>query len=330
MSVSTANTTKVYHDVANSILTSAKNKKGTSLQCCAAVSHQTKAKSYSDLIRGTPVYIRKKLTNGKVNIYESYSQCSKSPTKEGCTMCHIHSKMGPDKIVRMEDLADAERATSIHEYYGDMGVRGAKSTKKDPVKISTEVIQTNLSLPTFISKIISSGNKHLINQLEEHAEKLICHLMMNVSPSQPTLTKPVINSVPVLKTVVEDEHEEDNVKIDLTEEDNVEIDLTETSNQEEENNENNNNEEDDALDCVEISTITGREFYLDEKSKDVYENINDEFVQVGILREVNERYSQINYKSKKYTVIRNNNNSNGVYTCYITNNKFDEKMNIMK
>jgi hypothetical protein len=164
-STSVTSTTDVFRGVTNTILSSAaKNKKGISVQCCAAVKHSTKEKSFTDLTRGTPVYLRKNLTHGKINVYTSYAQCSKSPTKEGCTMCHIHSEMDVSKLVRMDELGDAERATPHHEYYGDMGVRGAKSTKKDPIKAFPAIPEPTFSLPLFITKVMSSGNKQL-NQI---------------------------------------------------------------------------------------------------------------------------------------------------------------------
>ena len=316
MSAATTTTaTAVYDTVAKQILSTGKaNSKGTSDRCCAAVKYATKRDSYDALTNidtkstnKTVVYIVQRETHGKENIYESYSQCCKTPTS-GCTMCHIHAKVKPGNLVKMTDLVGAVKATADHEYYKDMGVRGAKSIKKTTSGKSGSVSENsnNLSFPPFITAIFTNGDKNLISALESYAQQLIFkpqtgNSFVPSAPIAPTFVAPVSPISSIVQSV-------DEINLNETVEPIV---------QEEE------------VGCTEIQSITGTNYYWDENSGDVYDCVlnNDgdlEHVEIGKLIEVNDADAFIIHEDKKYTVLRPDTTC-GQFICHFSKKKFDDK-----
>ena len=91
------------------------------------------------------------------------------------------------------------------------------------------------------------------------------------------------------------------------------------------------NVEEDEIECVEISTINGSSFFLDTSSFDVYKIVEDDNILVGKLKEISEKYSQINYNGKKYSIFCQETSGGKTYLkCYITNKKFDLNLKVLK
>ena len=244
-------------------------KKGITYKCCAAVKHTTKENSLNDLNNGLAVYLTKKDTTGKNDIFASYVQCSKCPNQEGNTLCHIHSKMNSEKLIKMEDLIKTSFKASIeHEYYHDKGIRGAKGNKKISLRDNIQQYSTKN-----INYILDSDNSNIIENLEAYAEKLVIKYITN--PKKTSSKSNIIEkSNNELLEFLEKKNEEKN-SIEESDTELVESDsennLLQSSHQEniDENEEDVNEEEDDeeeGIECVEITTINGTTFYLDESS----------------------------------------------------------------
>lgn len=309
-------------------------KKGITAKCCAAVKHTTKENSLNDLNNGLAVYLTKKDTTGKNDIFASYVQCSKCPNQEGNTLCHIHSKMNSEKLIKMEDLIKTSFKASIeHEYYHDKGIRGAKGNKKISLRDNIQPYSTKN-----INYILDSDNSTIIENLEAYAEKLVIKYITN--PKKESFKSNIIEkSNNELLEFLQKKNEENNSN-ELVESDS-ENNLLQSSHQEniDENEEDfhrNNVEEDqdeeeEGVECVEITTINGTTFYLDESSSEVYKIVEDQNILVGKLKEITEKYFQINHKDKKYSIFCEETKGGKTYLkCYLTGKKFDLSLKPLK
>ena len=111
--------------------------------------------------------------------------------------------------------------------------------------------------------------------------------------------------------------------------------LLESSHQEtideNEDNDEEHEEEEEGIECVEITSINGTTFYLDESSTEVYKIIEDNNILVGKLKEINEKYYQINHKDKKYSIFCEETKTGKTYLkCYLTGKKFDLSLKPLK
>jgi len=299
-------------------------KKGITAKCCASVKHTTKENSLNDLNNGLAVYLTKKDTTGKNDIFASYVQCSKCPNQEGNTLCHIHSKMNPEKLIKMENLIKTSFKASIeHEYYGDMGIRGAKGNKKNSLRDIKQPYSTKN-----INYILDSDNIINIKKLEKYAGKLVIEDITE-SKKESFKSNIVEKSNNELLEFLEKKNEENNSNeleesdIELVESDN-ENNLLESSHQETIDENEDNDDEEEGVECVEITTINGTTFYLDESSSEVYKIVEDQNILVGKLKEITEKYFQINHKDKKYSIFCEETKGGKTYLkCYLTGKKFD-------
>jgi hypothetical protein len=314
-------------------------KKGITFKCCAAVKHTTKEKSLEDLNNGFDVFLIKKETNGKNEIHTSFVQCSKCPTQEGNTMCHIHTKTNPEKLIKMEDLnknPTVIKATRDHIYYGDKGIRGAKGNKKNNSRDIKQPFSTKN-----INYILESGNNIIIENLETYAEKLVFKYInkSKVSSKSNVIEKSNNELLEFLEKKNEknnsNKSEESDNENDSVESDN-ENNLLQSSHQEtiDENTDDDDEkeeEEEEGVECVEITTINGTTFYLDESSNEVYKIVEDENILVGKLKEINQKYSQINHKDKKYSIFCEETKGGKNYLkCYLTDKRFDINLKPLK
>ena len=305
-------------------------KKGITAKCCAAVKHTTKENSLNDLNNGLAVYLTKKDTTGKNDIFASYVQCSKCPNQEGNTLCHIHSKMNPEKLIKMEDLIKISFKASIdNEYYRDKGIRGAKGNKKISLRDNIQPYSTKN-----INYILDSDNSNIIENLEAYAEKLVIKYITN--PKKTSSKSNIIEkSNNELLEFLQKKNEEKNSN--ELEESDSENNLLQSSHQEnideneEEDEEEEDDEEEEGVECVEITTINGTTFYLDESSSEVYKIVEDQNILVGILKEITEKYFQINHKDKKYSIFCEETKGGKTYLkCYLTGKKFDLSLKPLK
>ena len=301
-------------------------KKGITAKCCAAVKHTTKENSLNDLNNGLAVYLTKKDTTGKNDIFASYVQCSKCPNQEGNTLCHIHSKMNSEKLIKMEDLIKTSFKASIeHEYYHDKGIRGAKGNKKISLRDNIQPYSTKN-----INYILDSDNSNIIENLEAYAEKLVIKYITN--PKKTSSKSNIIEkSNNELLEFLEKKNEEKNSN--ELEESDSENNLLEHSHQEniDENEEEEEDDEEEGVECVEITTINGTTFYLDESSSEVYKIVEDQNILVGKLKEITEKYFQINHKDKKYSIFCEETKAGKTYLkCYLTGKKFDLSLKPLK
>jgi len=305
------------------------SKKSITSKCCAAVKHTTKENSLIDLNNGLAVYLIKKDTTGKNDIFTSYVPCSKYP-KEG-SMCHIHAKTNPEKLIKMEDLIKnptVVKASIDHEYYHDKGIRGAKGNKKNSLRDNIQLFSTKN-----INYILDSNNNNIIENLEAYAEKLV---IKHITKSKKTSAKPNIieKSNNELLEFLQKKNQENN-SLEVSDNESVESDndnnLLESSHQEN-IDENTQESDEEDIECVEIKTINNKKiFYLDELSSKVYEICEDEYKLVGKLKEINETYSQINHNDKKYSIFFEKKEGRKTYLiCYLTGKEFDINLKPLK
>jgi hypothetical protein len=312
------------------------SKKGNTSKCCAAVKHTTKEKSLEDLNNGFDVFLIKKETTGKNDVYSSFLQCSKCPNQEGNTLCHIHSKMNPENLIKMEELNNNPtivKASKDHIYYGDKGIRGAKGNKKNNLRDIKQPCSTKN-----INFILDSDNTSMIESLESFGEKLVIRYINESKKKESTKSNIIEKSnndfleflqkknVENNSNVVEDS---DNDSNELVESDN-ENNLLQSSHQET-IGENTDDSEEEGVECIEINTINGTTFYLDEASNEVYKIVEDENILIGQLKEISQKYSQINHKDKHYSIFCEETKGGKTYLkCYLTDKKFDLKLKPLK
>jgi hypothetical protein len=250
-------------------------------------------------------------------------------------MCHIHTKTNPDKLIKMDVLIKSAFKASIeHEYYHDKGIRGAKGNKKISLRDNIQPYSTKN-----INYILDSGNDSIIENLEAYAEKLVIKYITK-SKKESSKLDVVEKSNNELLEFLQKKNEETNSN-EFVESDN-ENNLLQSSHQEniDENQENFDEEEDDekedeeeeeGVECIEINTINGTTFYLDESSTEVYKIVEDNNILVGKLKEIGEKYCQINHKDKKYSIFCEETKGGKTYLkCYLSGKKFDLSMKLLK
>jgi hypothetical protein len=250
--------------------------------------------------------------------------------------------MNPEKLIKMEDLIKTSFKASIeHEYYGDMGIRGAKGNKKNSLRDIKQPYSTKN-----INYILDSGNSIIIENLEAYAEKLV---IKYITKSKKTSVKSNIieKSNNELLQFLEKKNEDNNSNVleesdtELVESDNENnlllsshqetIDENEDDNDNDDEDEKNEDDDEENIECVEITTINGTTFYLDETSTEVYKIVEDQNILVGKLKEINEKYFQINHKDKKYSIFCEETKGGKTYLkCYLTGKKFDLSLKPLK
>lgn len=333
------NEKNVLLDVVENIIVDNNNssKKNIKDKCCAAVNHKTKQNSLDDLNRGCCVYLTEKNTTGKNTIYSSYVQCNKNKQDDNL-FCHIHANTKPSNLIIMNDLIKyAIQAKKNHEYYSkkdqeyydDKEIRGTKGKKK-LIRDMKELVSTKN-----ITYILESDNNSLMKNLEQYAEQLVIKLIKSKQSKTPVITEHSNDELLEFLHNKNNELKNDSVKNDSFEVESEDESSSVDNNLLESSHQNivemNNVEEEDEIECVEISTINGTIFFLDTSSFDVYKIIEDENILVGKLKEISEKYSQINYNGKKYSIFCQETSGGKTYLkCYITNKKFDSNLKLLK
>ena len=136
--------------------------------------------------------------------------------------------------------------------------------------------------------------------------------------------------------VIEDD--EDEIKSDIIEDDNIIIEGLDENNNSLEDNGDSDLED---VDVVKITTIKGRDVYLDENTNLIYDtqdgydsdksiDSNESYTSkpLGKLTEINQKFSTVELNDKNYTVLSTLiNNSIKYNLCVFTNKLFDDKLN---
>ena len=209
-----------------------------------------------------------------------------------------------------------------------MGIRGAKGNKKS-IRDTKESVSTKN-----ITYILESGNQTLMKNLEQYAEQLVIKLIKSKQSKAPVITEH--SNDELLDFLQNNDSKKDDSKNESFEiESDDESSSSDNNNLLQSSHQNNvdeiQNVEEDEIECVEISTINGSSFFLDTSSFDVYKIVEDDSILVGKLKEINEKYSQINYIGKKYSIFCQETSGGKSYLkCYITNKKFDLNLKVLK
>ena len=206
-----------------------------------------------------------------------------------------------------------------------MGIRGAKGNKKNNLRDNKQPYSTKN-----ISYILDSGNNIMIENLEQYAEQLVIKYVKSKASKLAKVekTNELLDFFENKNSVNETESDVENDSNELVESDN-ENNLLHSSHQE--NIDENTDDDEEGVECVEIETINGTKFYLDESTKEVYKIVEDQNILVGKLKEVNEKYSQINHKDKKFSIFCEETKGGKTYLkCYLTNKKFDINLKPLK
>jgi hypothetical protein len=228
-------------------------------------------------------------------------------------MCHIHDKTNSNKLIKMDDLIkNSIKAERDHEYYGDMGIRGAKGKKNNNIRDIKNPLSTQN-----INYILDSENNTLIENLEQFAGQLVIRDVKSKASKSDSMKK---SNDELLKFL----EKKNNIEVSDSD---TENNLLKSSHQEI----IDENSDEEGVECVEIKTIKGTTFYLDESSNEVYETIKDENILIGKLKEVNKEYCQIKHKNKKYSIFSEIiYNDKKCLECYLTNDKFDLNLKPLK
>lgn len=103
----------------------------------------------------------------------------------------------------------------------------------------------------------------------------------------------------------------------------------ENSDHEDDENNYDSSDDEDGVSCIQINTIKGKQLWLNEETKMIYEPEDDDETEakpMGELAEVPEEFHTIYHNSKYYTVINKiNNKGKLVYYCSLTDRLFNKK-----
>jgi hypothetical protein len=371
MSVSKDNSNKsnlFENDIYSSIVNSIKNdniidkkiKKTSNNICIAAKRHQTKELSMDDLKNGRTVILIKEntSTNGKLSTYSSYTSCSRRPSQCNNTLCTSHYDIKYKIFKDLIKLNDVIIPTETHEYYKNMGERGAK--KKNSNLNNSLINNSNNSSINNINKILLSNDKKLISILEDCASKINSEFELHkdsissvsgtnsieIAPNRINSTVNAnanANSNANINENVDNNSDDDEVNFtnndsedetNLSNINNTSKEISNIINKDESDTDNideDENEDEDVIETDEIQTMkNGRKFYVD-KNLVVYEPNEGNFDEVGNLMIVNKKYAQIEYNSKNYSIFTNEiRNGIKIFKCFLTDNEFDTNMKLMK
>jgi len=355
----------IYSSIVNSIkidnIIPKKGIKNSNNICLAAKKHATKEASLDDLINARTVLLLEEPNDGKkVPTYSSYTLCTRSPSFCNNTLCYSHNKMSKDNLKIFTDLKNTIIPEVSHVYYKNMGTRGAK--KKNNKSEKNLIKNSNDSFTQNINNILSSGDKKLINILEDCASKINYEFNLNKDSLSSSIKNSKVNAnansnANANTNANSNANSNANANND-SDSDNEEVNFTNNDSENENNNSKdisniiikdndnnsdidddlesinniseNNSDDEDGLVAEEIKTINGRKFYVDENSI-VYEPIEDSFNVVGNLIIIDKKYKQIEYNNKDYSIFTKEiKNGKEFFKCFLTDKKFDTDMKYFK
>ena len=365
-------------NIKNSIKTNdKKNEKKVEIKLCnGAVKYNTIGDAYKAITDSKiKVYIYETIKNGKVNEV-AYARCSKKAEDNDC-VCHLHRRMrstNPKGIkyfdkdilpfVNNNDNNGVKiRLANINDsYFDNMGKRGAKKKNKNTVidfKSSNHplLLAMQHKNPKILQDILIYARKQLKLSQDENDEKEIVSKKVDKKEKEST-NLDLIKTINLLKEskneelkkkeiedVIEDEiksdvieDDEDEIKSDIIEDDNIIIEGLDENNNSLEDNGDSDLED---VDVVKITTIKGRDVYLDENTNLIYDtqdgydsdksiDSNESYTSkpLGKLTEINQKFSTVELNDKNYTVLSTLiNNSIKYNLCVFTNKLFDDKLN---
>ena len=318
--------------------------------CIAAVKYNTIGNAYKDIKNNIPVYLVREEKNGVMKKY-AYARCSKT-TQDGTNFCHLHCRMTkynndglkiferdilPTKNDKLRFLANTN-----DDFFDNMGKRGAK-------KKNNENNYTFLNQNHPILLILNHKNPKLTSMLSLYASQLLKNNnvsnnkeFINLKEDAVNTHKNVSNSNKILN---KDELKEDNLDKDKnnnkkieTIEDNEDIEDSEDNGDIEDNEDNEdsedsedvyNNSDDEGVSCISISSLKGRQLWLNEEDNTVYEPQDDDNgEEIGILKEISFGYHTIIHNKKNYTVIKEIKvkNRTNVLCCVLSDLLFNQDL----
>jgi hypothetical protein len=264
--------------------------------------------------------------------------------------------MSKENLKIFTDLKNTIIPEMSHVYYKNMGTRGAK--KKNNKSEKNLIKNSNDSFTKNINNILSSGDKKLINILEDCATKINYEFNLNKDSLSSSIKNSKVNSNSNANSnsnsnanANSNSNANTNSNNDSdNDSDNEEVNFSHNDSENENNSKDianiiikdndsdidddlesvNNIDDEDGLDAEEIQTINGRKFYVDENLI-VYEPIEDAFNVVGNLMIVDKKYKQIEYNNKDYSIFTNEiKDGKEFFKCFLTDKKFNTDMKYFK
>ena len=313
--------------------------------CCAAVKYNTIGSAYTDIQNDVTDYLVKEEGTSKIT---AYSRCSKS-IQEGHDFCHLHLRMkslNSDGLKVFEkDIVPKENdktrwlAKENDDFFENMGKRGAKKKNTDKNFIFNDV-----SNPILL--VLNHKNPKLVNLLSVYASQLLKGNYTNsysdlVDMKETPLKKEkskkrskspnkdvfklneLISSISTnvessFETVVSDEEEYDLLQK-----------KSENSSDDENSDYEKEEDSDEGVSCIEIRTTKDKLLWYNEESGAVYEpEGEDGGEEIGMLREISEKFHTIKFNDKLYTVLKAITvpKRGQLYYCALTNKLFNEKL----
>jgi hypothetical protein len=321
-----------------------KDKSISKKKCCiAGVPYNTMGNAYKGIKDGVDVYCIS--VNGKIT---AYSRCSKS-SQEGNDLCHLHLRTEPQKLKLFErDILPKEEndktrwlAKDTDDFFENMGKRGAKKKHTDKNFVFNDV-----SNPILL--VLNHKNPKLLNLLSVYASQLLkgnyensySDLMNSSLQKESSLGKDKLsekesskkrnkspkkdvsklnelissirtNDESSFETVVSDEEEDDDVPTKSM------------------NFSDNEEDSEEGVSCIEIKTTKGKLLWYNEETGAVYEPEGDDGgEEIGVLKEISEKYHTIKFNDKLYTVLKEITvkKQGKIYYCALTNKLFNKKL----
>jgi hypothetical protein len=285
-------------------------KKICSKTCCkGAFKYNTFIKAYDDIKENNHVYFVKIDDN-----YRLYRECKKNSI-DGSGLCHIHKRMkesNPSELKFFEtdilpkSANDKDRylASIDDPFFGKIEKRNNKEKQKEQLKFKKN---------NPINLVLTSGNEALKTQLTLFATQLLNNntLLKEENKKIKSASEEISEQISSLKSVILEK----------------DVDVIEEDDDADEDDEENNDDVEE-VSVIEIETEKGRKLYLSPENNYIIDPQDEETV-LGIMAEINPKYSTIIYESKSYTVLkdRNHDEKGKIHICVLSNNVFDVSFN---
>lgn len=328
--------------------------------CKAAVKYNTFGDAYRDIEKGINVFCVMEELSGDITKI-AYTQCSKT-SQDGECYCHIHNRTIKNKnspIKNYEDIipsSDSDKTkwllTLKDDFFENMGKRGAnkKNDKnnhkldendpinvilrdKDPRKLAlariciTKILKNDIEFLSSITIESNNSDKNVKKKIEKQQSNIdtLVDLLSTVKESN----KKTEN----ISDTIDDHSSDESSDYDSDSEINVQNHMISSEKHDSENESDsdscNESESDEGVSCIQISTIKGKQLWLNEDSKMVYEPEDDDETEakpMGELIEISKEFHTIYHNSEYYTVLNKiENKGKLVYYCVLTDKLFNKK-----
>lgn len=321
--------------------------------CKAAVRLTTYGKAYEYRLNNKEVYLVNEEGKNGSRKTNAYIRCSKSASKEGCNLCHIHERTFKndessvkifDTDVMPKDSSDKTKwlANLKDDFFDNMRKKKKKEStnsfifpnEADPILLILNNKKSKISslLYKYATQLLKDIDiKNSTKQSDKNDKKDTKESNnSNKSSKSSKSSKKIIKST---QEVSDNEKDEENLVSDS--DNNHDHDSDSSDNDSNRSDNENENEDDDEesneleIDS-EIKTNDGQTFYL--KDDTVYKSHdNGDCIMAGTLIETPEKYHTVIHEGKFYSIYltQKHYQKGDLYICIITNKVFNTKFKLI-